>query len=704
MADKKMLAASLDKVGTLISKAQSFKTKLSSAEVTEAKRTLGTAATELFVMRANARKASVELSNKREAVKKSMGEKLITTADAQKELKNIVIASAGKNSALRNIDASIDAIKKLSSELSKLSSTPELEQLDKGAKDDAAIKEPQSATGSKRVMSAAMRKQIMDRIAMRRKKATENVDDQLMGDGKVVPELKVDELGLKPQDSDPVSQGNAVVLEEGSPADNGSKGDATGDALAEDMVTARKKAQAMLLRAAKLVEESEKEKDAAKKSATLRKAAMFERIADNLMVKKTASKVEPRPAFAKTATNATVKKTFSANEKVLLVDGSVATVKSANGNNLMVSVAGVIKNVLASTVKKISSAPAAPVKTTATVGNSIADRISSALSFVRGSKKVKADNEDVLPAVVPGTELEKPKDASGAGATVQTNDSKAVSFNQDLNKWVVVISENEVVAFDDEDSAKGFVAAASKKTATADNMMDSANVTAPASQEEVQDALKGLDQSAKDGGATTKDQQVDPQQGPVGNNSTASIRNRIATALNPKLPTDSSTDKPSSATESIVSKIKGLTQDNKGYTSTTKEQQIDPKLGPIKEASIQKVRILEAANQRLIASLSVSEGKLMADRAVKVGAIVEAQRADQEIVLAELYQNAPSEFKAYARLLSNLETTAANTPTTIANRNVRKVEASLAQRKSTLVDGVSSNGTSGSLDSGNFFD
>jgi hypothetical protein len=73
------------------------------------------------------------------------------------------------------------------------------------------------------------------------------------------------------------------------------------------------------------------------------------------------------------------------------------------------------------------------------------------------------------------------------------------------------------------------------------------------------------------------------------------------------------------------------------------------------------------------------------------------------VVLAELYQNSPAEFKAYSRLIANLESNAEKTPT-LASRGVKKVEASLLGRKSTLVDGSETVRGSGSLENGTLFD
>jgi hypothetical protein len=305
-----------------------------------------------------------------------------------------------------------------------------------------------------------------------------------------------------------------------------------------------------------------------------------------------------------------------------------------------------------------------------------------------GAEKVEPKSE---PKVEPKAEK------AGGGATVQTLTSNVANFNPATNKWEVAVSNTQVMEFPDEASAKAHL-----KTAAAEKpeIIDSANPKAPASQEGVVKNLKGLDQSGKDGGATTKDQKVDEQQGPI-----AHVSAKVATTENKNAPTDACTTKVTDSSESIVSKIKGLTQDAKGYKSTKPEQVMDPQLGPLKEvtAANEKVRVVEATNKKLLAQLSVTESKLLADRAVKVCAITEAQRTEQEVVLAELYQNSPAEFKAYSRLIANLESNAEKTPT-LASRGVKKVEASLLGRKSTLVDGSETVRGSGSLENGTLFD
>ena len=727
MVDKKELASGLDKVGQLISEAQKSGKKIASTELRAAKRSLGMASMELFRMKSHARKEALAMSQKREALKKSASENLITRADANKELRNIVMASTGRTNALKNIENSIQAIKKLSMELNKLAASPELEILEKGHTSSDAIKAPQGASASVEPKQAIKWKgeEAFDKMkkdeekTSSKKTATETPKDQLMGEGKIAPELKVKEVGLKAQDSDPISQGNAEVLENGKPQESNKKGDATGNALSEATVTASKKKATFLLgRAASLIAQADKETDATKKQAMMRRATMLEKMADRITTEKPVVSADikakraqiikniiaKRNATKKTASVEASMPIFATTERILLADGSVGTVKSASGDKVTVTVAGVDKEVLAATCKKISKGESIQVKS-----NSLADKIGAAINFVRGSKKTAAEGDlpgkdakpavapekDAKPASVPGSEL-KPAVSDGGAPTVSKSESTAVTFNQGLNKWIVVVSESEVKEFDDEASAKAFVSKGSKKNAGADVMMDSANTSTPASQEGTQKNLKGLDQSGKDYGTTSKDEKVNEDRSMIGKAS------KTATSMNPGLPTDSTTDKVPAGTEGIVSKIKGLTQQNKGYSSTTKDQKMDPKLGPL-NASVTKVRVLEAANQRLLAALSVSEGKVMADRAVKVGAIVEAQRSEQETVLAELYQNAPAEFKAYARLISNLESNASANPT-LASRGVKKVEAALASRKSTVIDGTVASTTAGSLDQGTFFD
>jgi predicted DNA-binding transcriptional regulator YafY len=143
-------------------------------------------------------------------------------------------------------------------------------------------------------------------------------------------------------------------------------------------------------------------------------------------------------------------------------------------------------------------------------------------------------------------------------------------------------------------------------------------------------------------------------------------------------------------------KLKGLDQAAKDYGNTTKEQQVNPQFSAI----ARKNQILASTLNEHKLRLSVVEAKLVVDRAVKVGASAEAQRLEQETVLAELYRSSPAEFKAYARLIADLETNSGKKD--IAMRTVDKVKAAMEKRGSLVVEG--SEGSSHSLDTGNFFD
>jgi hypothetical protein len=678
MVDKKKMSADLDKVGQVIATAKNAGSKLTPDQVTDSKKTLGVLATELFRMRAQASTEVEGVQTKRAALKKSSDENMISRDDSAKEARALMVTSATAKTKLAQVQEAIDAIKRLAAEVSKLAASPELEKLDKGHASSEAIKAPQKASASK-------------------KTAVEQPAEQLKGEGKIVPELKSKEIGLKPQDSEPISQGKDETLEEGVPEESNKKGEATGDAIAEPTVTASRKARAgvLLKKAMELIATADKETDATKKATTMRRAAMLEKMADHLTSTKKATVAKTASVEKAAETKEAAIPTLASNDQVLLADGSIGTVKSVYGDKAVVSVAGVDKEIIAMTCKKVNAT--AKVEEKKPVSSSIADKISAAVATVRASKKVKADElpADASPAAVPGSET---KPASGA-STVQTLKSNAATFNPNTNKWEVAESSTKIMEFPDEESAKGHIAA--KKTAAEKpEIIDSANPKAPDSQEDVVKNLKGLDQQGKDYGKTEKSEKMDEQQGPVGH-----VAAKTATTDNPGQPVDSATQKASGAEESIVSKIRGLTQDAKGYKSTTKEQVMDPKLGPLKEvtAAVEKARILELSNKKMSGQLAIAVGKLLTDRAVKVGAISEANRAEQETIMAELHQNSPSEFNAYARLIANLEKQAGETPT-LANRGVKRVEAALQDRKSRLVDATTPSTKMGSLDEGTLFE
>lgn len=747
MVDKKQIMADLDKVGHLIAATKKRGSKLSAEQVRSAKKTLGTAAAELFRMRVAARKAGLSVAQKRAALNKSASESLISKADLSLETRKIATASIENRKVLASILASIDAVKKLAAQINTLAAAPELEKLEKGHTSSDAIKEPASASASLK-QRMALRSKIQARLALK-KKATETPKDMLMGEGKIAPELKVDELGMKAPDSDPISQGNAAVLSEGSPAESTKKGDATGDAQSETMVTARKRAANLFRRAMLLVRQANSEKDATKRTATLKQAAILEKMADRLVAAKPAVRATVKPAVATKAPvkaerkpvdpkvlaavkeriaakrvkassdKAAAMPVLAANDRVLLADGSIGVVKTCSGSDLVVTIAGVDKPVVATTVKKISSAPVQIAKASEApkIGSSIMDRVSAAINMVRGSKKVKA-NDEPEPAAVPGADM---ADTSADANKVSTSETSSVVQGPN-GKWLVNVSEVEVLEFEDEASAKAHLAsvkkadwtpspkedeyfakkeverrkdkgttdmttdASKKAVAGQDDILDSANTATPASQENVQTNLKGLDQGGKDGGASTADQKVDEQFSMVASKKTGTAKTKDA-------PVDSATTATPAGSESIVSKIKGLTQQSMGYDSTKKNQQMDAQLGPLVQA-----------NKVMASRLAIAESKLLVDRAIKVGALAEAQRSAQEGVLAELHRNGPSEFKAFARLIDSMEAT--SSPVSLAARGTRKVEASLLAKKSTVIDSQISAtaGKTGSLDEGNFFD
>ena len=756
MVDKKQLMSGLDRVGQVIDAARTSKTRLTAAQVHEAKRTLGSAAAELFRLKAANAASVAQLQAKRAALTKSAGEKLISEADAKNGHREVQGARFKLHQAAKGIQAAIDQTKVLAAEVNKLAAAPELEKLDKGHTTDESIKAPTKAPVKSTIDPEALRK----RLALRRK-ATENM--QTVHDEGTVPTdrppTKGLTTGMPPKYPD---AGTTVKRERGAPVTSPEQ--APGMNLGEPAVSASKKrAKHLYLRAMSLTKQAAAESNKIKQAKTLRQAQMLERLADRIIAKGNApvpskpeedyfkkKELERRKQKGQGDTSTTSSRVasrfirraavastsvYSATDRVLLADGSIGTVSSVNGENLMVSVAGVEKPVLANTVKRISVKSAADVSVKAdeknvtikiptekveeavekvdaaektekptpkadkpeapkmdkpedkAVGASVADRVRAAVSMVRGGKKVAAEP---APAVADKPEAAPAKDNGTVGKSFTMSYSPAAN-----GKFNVNISETEIVECDTEDEAKALVARGSKVTATTHNPdapTDASTTKTPDSAANISQTLKGLDQSSKDYGTTSKDEKADPQFSML----------KKATTNNPDSPTDASTTKAPAASVDITKTLKGLDQAGKGYSSTSKEEVADPQFSMVKKSQL-KEKILVESNRKLADRLSITEAQILADRAVKVGAITEEQRSEQQTVLAELYRNSQAEFKAFSRLIATLETKQAAAPS-MANRVVNKVQASIARRQSEIVDASAPVGVAASLDSGTFFE
>jgi hypothetical protein len=290
--------------------------------------------------------------------------------------------------------------------------------------------------------------------------------------------------------------------------------------------------------------------------------------------------------------------------------------------------------------------------------------------------------------------MDKPVGKSD-GSSVMTSETKTLvpSFDAAHGKWMVNVSETETKAFESEEAAKSFISTSSKVTAAEDKIIDSANTSKPEGSAGVASELKGLDQSGKDGGASTKDQKVDPQLSMIG--AKGSLADRVKRAAADKIIQSGDTKVPD-GTQGIAQTLKGLDQAGKDAGATKAEQKIDPELS----VYAAKVDNLTTELTAKTARLKVLESKMLADRAVKVGAYTEEQREEQIGILAELYDHDMPGFKAFAMLIDSLEKGAEKA--TLSGREIRKVKAALEQ-KPVLVD-ASAGYISKTLEEGNMFD
>jgi len=740
MAKNKRIMAGLDKVGHMLSRAKKTNRKLSSKQVLDARQTLKEATKELFRLRVmNSRNAKV-IAEKRQALKKSVKESLITEADSKEEAKKLISSSVQNKVHAKRITASIEAVKKLAGELSSFAPAPK-----KAVKKEETKKEETKKVDSekktfdkKEAMRARIKESVKKRIAERRKKAMEDAsqkeaasprDEQLdkgvdtSGQIKDQPKVTV----KAPDESTPQNVGvdkSGIGNEEEL---NTAPQMAKKPPVRSQKLSAKKlRAKNMYAKAVELVKKAEAEKDEKVKATLNRRASMLEKMADTLTKPEEKKAGKEKPTLAekkreairkriaekkKQASTASKKETASeekeattvtvaANDTVILPDGVVGKVSAVDGEKLMVNVGGVDKEVLSNSVKKVTSCDTSKGKEAKPSDKkktmSVSEKVREAIKAVKGGKK-KTAQEDVLPAVAEDAPLETVEEiASEAGDTVAQTDTKAVNYVDGLG-WTVNKTENEVVNFgEDKEGAEAFVKSMSKnkKAVKQDPIIDSANVQKPASQEDTVKKLKGLDQQGKDYGKTTKDEKVNPQTSMIGKAS----KQKTATDHTPDSPVDSATTKRPSPSEDISKKLRGLDQQGKDYGTTKADQKINPQLS----VYARKNRIITETNKKQAERLAVVESRLLIDRAVKVGALTEEQRSNQETVLAELYANSRAEFNAFDRLIANLEKTK-GTKVSVASRLVKKIQNSVDNREHVPIDGESGMRT-GSLEDGTFFD
>jgi len=605
---------------------------LTKDEVKSSKETLNSVLSTLEETKQHIVNSNKELKDRKLAIRASVNEKLLNKDEASHQQHSVMFASVSNSIKVKRLEDSIMATKNLISEVSKVAASPELEQLEKGHASDSAIKAPEKAG--------------------------------VVADGSVVKS------------------------------------------------SLKARAKLLYTRAIALIKEADAEKDVQKKASLTRRASMLEKMGDSLVATKKEDEKEKKEKKASVDVKSEI--VFAANDQCLLPDGVVGTVKSVNGEKMIVTVSGVDKESMVSVCKKIASdgsarpieqAPSAPVQAApaapvAPKTMSLKDRIAKAKELVFANRKKKAevpavakDPKDVKPEakpeVKPVAPVEKPK---SGGDSVMTSETKTLvpTFDASLGKWMVNISETETKAFESEEAAKSFISTGSKKVAAEDKIIDSADNSKPEGSAGVASELKGLDQSGKDGGATSKDQKVDPQLSMVG-----SLADRVKKAAADKIIQSGDTKVPE-GTQGVAQTLKGLDQAGKDGGATRTDQKIDSEL------SVYAAKVDNLSKEMIVKNsrLKELESKVLADRAVKVGAYTEEQYDEQKSILADLYENDMPGFKAFARLIEGLEKTSEKS--SLAGREIKRVKAALESRP-VLVDAASGY-ISKSLDEGTLFD
>jgi hypothetical protein len=755
MTNKRLLA-DLDRVGRILNEAKKAGRKLSSVQRKEIANVISVAKSSIGELTNANNAASRQAVQKRVALYRSVKEGLMTKEASVQDFADIRRAMARLYAQAMRLKAAAEGIKNLEATTNRLSAAPELEKLDKGHATSEQIKAPAKSGSAKLERIARIRQRIAERRKTQKLANIPVSDDAqsgnvISGDDRLDnpkngerPSMKTDTSAQSgetvPADTSLVDQGNIPVLEEGKPE----AAQGVGSNPAVSMTATKKKATNLYIRAAEFAKQADLEKDVAKKKKLSARVTVLERAADKMvqsmaMVKgnKTLEKkvrfatltdeqrknIRARIAAKKKANTAATEKEaekviFAANDKVLLADGSIGSVKACVEDKVTVTIGGVDKEVLANTIRKLTSkSPEKKAEKTAnTVENketsapkkgSVVDRVKEAIKAVRSGKKhaTQKTAQDIPPAVAPDTPEEvkeevKEVNTAPEGDTVGKSETKTVGINPDTGKWTANITDTAVVEFEDEADARSFITSANK-VKEGQYTMDSADPSKPEGSEDGQKKMKGLDQKGKDYGTTSKDEKVDPQTGSVS-------KTKQSTAMNPGAPTDSSNAKSRPEGEAVGQNImKGLDQKGKDYGNTKPDEKVNPQLSMLAgklATSEKKVQVLAETNKKQGDRLKELEAERLVDRAVKVSAITEEQRVEQKAILAELYANARAEFRAYARLIDNMEAIASKSPVEkISDRKVRRIEASMMRKQGELVEAADSP-SEGSLDRGNFFD
>jgi hypothetical protein len=687
----------------------------------------------------------------RVAIFKSAKEGLLTEDAGKKELASVRAKISELQATKAKLDKGITALNNMADLQKELTAaSPRLEQLEKGHESDAQIKEPEQAPAapaqkvtesSKKVRANSLITQAIKlhelagkekdtkKKAMIERKA---ILFEKMAD-KLVPEIADNIKEVAKEIGNEVAK--AIEKEVVSPTKEAPKLEAKEPAKAE---ASKKTSDKLAPEVAKEVKEIGKDlgKEVAKEVVKDLKAVEPGKETPAQEAKETPAheaketpaeekkehelpKAEDKMAARRQAFKAYLAKKkasiqasieVKANDKVVLPDGSVGAVASINGDKVMVTIGGVEKEYLASTIKRMGAETAIPVfkeevksdvvdkggtqkekSDVVSKAGSLADKVKEAVSIMRnGGKKVA----DVAPATSPDAPKEtKEKLAPNSGDVTVKSETNLIGVNPESGKFTVTTVNNETKEFDTEEAAKAFIGKVGAKFVRKSiYTYQSESDKEPDANENISSKLKGLDQSGKDYGTTAKEEKVNPSM------SVAKASKVVATTTTKDSPVDSATTKAPDSSESISSKLKGLDQNSKGYSSTTGEEKVNPQLS----IYAQKIQILSGHNKKMAGELAKFKAKDLVARALKVGAISEAQSEEQMTVLAELHTNSPAEFNAFERLIANMESQV--TTASIAERPIRKVQASMTNRGQVLVDASEGSEASGSLENGTFFD
>lgn len=647
---KDVLISGMHRVGRMLTLAERSEKPLPFLQYKKARKIIGGVREALAREKKICEAGLVKNHQKRRAVISSIKEGLLSKEAANKSMAKTIKVSTSAKKRIASYDNALNALTRISK---RLRHAANLDALDKGHRSSEDIKEPKRDSDKE-----AMRK----RLSFKRRKISSGVN--------------AESKRLNSKSSELVLQAKKEK-----------------DAKKRSRLLSR--AKYLRLKAKKLGEKScpTKDREDKEKSSTKRTSRVARRLA-----LRNRKKISSKDAL-------------SNSDRVLLADGSVGIVSSINADKIVVSVAGKEKEVAANTVKKISEKD----NYKKNKQESVTDRINRAIKTM-GSKKKTADDAGIAEVEVEVS----PEEGVTPKATpveeeklVSNSEFKAIDFVEGEG-WVVNKSNNEVLSFgDDKKAAEDYVRKTSarrrllqsrvkkdskksrakriadKIRAKKDGILDSAQHNKAEGSENIVKKMKDLTQKNKGYGKTTKDEKVDPQ-------ISVANKRKSATTHTKEAPVDSATTKKPGGSISIVDKIKGLTQKGRGYGQTRSDQKINPDMG----VYAKKARALSEQAKKQAARLMELESSALVDRAIKAGAITEADRSEQQQVLAELYKTSKSEFDAYARLVGQMENSQGKEVQ--ANRVHKKIANSMASKRPLIVD--ASDVREASLEDGTFFE